>query len=754
MKRQSKITIIVLVLVAALAVPVFRPVPKVHAQGIEINATNFPCGNFREFVEQFDNENGISDGFLSQSELDAVTVLDCSKSPGSSIITRITNLKGAEHFTKLKELRCQYNRISDTIDVSPFPDLEYLDCSQNNLSSLDVSKNPKLTTLITANNFAVDRQGIRSLDLRNNPLLTYLDCSWDYVNFLEISNCPALKTLYCTRSVLSSIDLSNNTALEELDITYCFYPIELDLSHNPELKRLGCRECGDTYNGGYMTSLDVSKNTKLVELECGSNQITSLDLSNNKDLEILACEANGIGALDVRHLTKLESLNCSWNPLNVLDVRQNDKLTYLNCSGTELTELNISNNTLIETLDCTYNHLTALDLSAQEALMLNEYGQQLSSTGTQTSSKPLFASLYPDNTYRYDMTELPGVKADKVLTVFNSNTNANLTTNYSATTGVLTLAAAADPGNNPSKLRYDYDTASEFNPGPNELVMDVTLDNIVYGFSILLDPNNGEKKVTGAQVPHADAPDAEHPYTYTLPANTFIAPEGKSFDGWEVNGDKKQPNDVIKTHVHTEVKALWRERASYTVTYADEDGNTISTQTVQEGDAATPPPTVPEKPGYTGEWDYDNEPITGNTTIKPRYTANTYELSFDPAGGVWSDNTDTPKIIEAKTGDEITIPEAPTRDGYDFLHWEGSEYQPGQSFIVPAGGHNFVAEWKKLDTETGEPGESTAPGNDTTQTPTTGDRSGAFFWIGILLVSQGALLFMHIHKKRILKQRD
>jgi hypothetical protein len=72
-------------------------------------------------------------------------------------------------------------------------------------------------------------------------------------------------------------------------------------------------------------------------------------------------------------------------------------------------------------------------------------------------------------------------------------------------------------------------------------------------------------------------------------------------------------------------------------------------------------------------------------------------IIFDPAGGKWSDGTTDPKIITADVGDEITILEAPFREGYEFQYWEGSRHQPGERYLVPSGGHTFTAIWTKTE---------------------------------------------------------
>ena len=145
----------------------------------------------------------------------------------------------------------------------------------------------------------------------------------------------ALEELNLWNNVLTSLDLSNNTALTRL---VCFQNslTSLDVSKNTALVELNCA-------GNQLTSLDVSKNTPLVELNCAGNQLTSLDVSKNTALVELLCSFNQLTSLDVSKNTALVTLNCSWNQLTSLDVSKNTALTSLSCSYNQLTSLNMKN---------------------------------------------------------------------------------------------------------------------------------------------------------------------------------------------------------------------------------------------------------------------------------------------------------------------------------------------------------------------------------------------------------------------------
>ena len=97
--------------------------------------------------------------------------------------------------------------------------------------------------------------------------------------------------------------------------------------------------CG--YN--QLTSLNLSQNTALEWLECNSNQLTNLDVSQNTALEWLACSNNPLTSLDLSQNTTLIYLICDYNQLTSLDVSQNTALTFLECQHNQLTCLNIAN---------------------------------------------------------------------------------------------------------------------------------------------------------------------------------------------------------------------------------------------------------------------------------------------------------------------------------------------------------------------------------------------------------------------------
>ena len=100
----------------------------------------------------------------------------------------IKNLTGIEYFQSLTSLYCGNNELT-TLDVSKNNALINLDCSSNQLTTLDLSNNTALTSLYFSNN------ELAKLDVHKNNTLNILDCSYNQLTTLNLSNNIALISL-------------------------------------------------------------------------------------------------------------------------------------------------------------------------------------------------------------------------------------------------------------------------------------------------------------------------------------------------------------------------------------------------------------------------------------------------------------------------------------------------------------------------------------------------------------------------------
>ncbi len=164
-----------------------------------------------------------------------------------------------------------------------------------------------ITTLTVSNKNIADLTGIEDFSS-----LLLLDCSYNQITSLNISQNKFLKTLRCSANKLTALDVSQNNSLENLS---CWHNslTTLNISNNLKLTELDC-------NSNDLTSLDVSKNTLLITLYITDNQISEIDVSNNIALENLKCNINQISKLDVSQNRELITLYCSDNQLTRLNV--------------------------------------------------------------------------------------------------------------------------------------------------------------------------------------------------------------------------------------------------------------------------------------------------------------------------------------------------------------------------------------------------------------------------------------------------
>ena len=138
---------------------------------------NIPDANFKAYLVSNTAINTNGDNEIQVSEASVFNdTIDCRS-------MNISNLKGIEAFTALTYLACSENQLT-SLDVSQNTALTYLDCSENQLTSLDVSKNTALTELYCGGN------QLTSLDVSKNIALRKLSC------FGNKFDCDALKRKY------------------------------------------------------------------------------------------------------------------------------------------------------------------------------------------------------------------------------------------------------------------------------------------------------------------------------------------------------------------------------------------------------------------------------------------------------------------------------------------------------------------------------------------------------------------------------
>ena len=97
-------------------------------------------------------------------------------------------------------------------------------------------------------------------------------------------------------------------------------------------------------------------------------------------------------------------------------------------------------------------------------------------------------------------------------------------------------------------------------------------------------------------------------------------------------------------------------------------------------------PNNPNQPGDPNNPNKPNDPSISNPDEQ-------VIITVDPNGGHWNGETSIRRYPE-KIGSIFILDEAPKRDGYTFVYWQGSVYQPGDKYTVK-GSHTFTAVWIK-----------------------------------------------------------
>ena len=231
--------------------------------------TSIPDINFEKSLISLGIDSGVPDGKVLTSSISSLKTLNISKE--SDFSNRIKDLTGIQNFVALENLNCSYNELTN-IDLSKNLALTVLYCSNNFLLNLDVSKNISLSL------FNCDVNKLITLDVSNNINLVHFFCEFNNLKSLDVTNNVKLMVFYTGYNQLTSLDVSKNN---NLNLFHCSFNklTSLDLSKNINLVELGC-----IYN--LLTDLDLSKNTKLTFLHCTNNLLTNLNLKNGNNINL------------------------------------------------------------------------------------------------------------------------------------------------------------------------------------------------------------------------------------------------------------------------------------------------------------------------------------------------------------------------------------------------------------------------------------------------------------------------------------
>jgi Leucine-rich repeat (LRR) protein len=141
------------------------------------------------FDPQIFSGNDITDQFKDANFLAAVYAA-LGRDPGAPI--------GDQDCSKLDYLDLRGKGIKDLSGVEYFTGIMALYCSDNQIETLDLSKNTALLMLECANNL------LTTLDLSDNPKLLGVDCSNNHLTAIDFSKNPDMEALLATKNCMMS----------------------------------------------------------------------------------------------------------------------------------------------------------------------------------------------------------------------------------------------------------------------------------------------------------------------------------------------------------------------------------------------------------------------------------------------------------------------------------------------------------------------------------------------------------------------
>lgn len=191
------------------------------------------------------NVSGSPDLKVLFCDNNRLTSLDLSKnSKLTSLVAYQNRFENIEfkHLKDLTILSISYNKLTGTIDVTNQPQLKELHVGNNNISALVLGDAKALEIL------SCEKTGITSVDLTKSPKLKYFFCSYNKgIKSIQFADVPELK-------------------LEEIQVHGCDLA-ELDLSKAKKLKKLQCDNIR-------LQSLDFSNCPNLEYAFCTGNHIS------------------------------------------------------------------------------------------------------------------------------------------------------------------------------------------------------------------------------------------------------------------------------------------------------------------------------------------------------------------------------------------------------------------------------------------------------------------------------------------------
>ncbi len=332
---------------------------------VTINADIFPDDNFRQWVSNTCDTD--HDGTLSDSELSAKLINLQNRG--------IANLQGIEYFTAMTTLNCSQNQLT-TLDLSHNTALTRLSCNNNQLTALDVSANTLLTN-ISCNNNCIQGAAMTAFI---NSLPTVSSGKLTLVSTVEGEDEQNTYTMDDVTNAAgkgwAAVDTYGNSLL-----------LTVDANHFPDAAFLNyVKDNIDTNHDNILSDMEIAV-------------VSTIDVS-------------GSGITDLKgisYFTELRNLFCQRNALTTLDVSKNRALEVLYCNDNQLTKLSLFTNPALFRIACFNNKIDTYAMgSLINSLRNTRDGASLIAVSTQSweeNARPTNAQIFAANEKNWHVYE-------------------------------------------------------------------------------------------------------------------------------------------------------------------------------------------------------------------------------------------------------------------------------------------------------------------------------------------------------------
>ncbi|WP_426485311.1 hypothetical protein [Flavobacterium sp. 2] len=334
----------------------------------KVSDIDFKDENFKRMISDLKIDSLMKVTELNCEDFNLVSIDEIKYFPNLEILTinsfdleelnlgfnhklKVINIKNSEHLTEIDfskntslEVLELENLLLENLDLKANINLKkiVLD-SLNEMDDIDLTYNLNLEELYVTHMLNFNARLNEKNKVLKKVYCSYGgSCKWEQsglpaledltlenaeIDSVDVTGLPKLKKLDITWNQISEINLFNNILLEELRIgDNAFSNINLEKNINLKYLHLGGDYDRWSYEKINHTFLDVTHNTKLIQLFINSSGLSELDLSQNLFLERLYIDENPIKSLDLSKNYLLNDLSVQNTILEAINLSGNIKL--------------------------------------------------------------------------------------------------------------------------------------------------------------------------------------------------------------------------------------------------------------------------------------------------------------------------------------------------------------------------------------------------------------------------------------------